>query len=132
MKCAYSNFDPETGESEPECQDEATHDRDCSTGSAPVCAAHKCRCSFTLEEAAKRSAAAATKRAIDAQEKAGIDMIVQGAMASYPAGLSCVRLLSHLTTDCQQAFCEPKCPQCRITAGVWKAWDARAKRDAGR
>lgn len=71
MKCTHSAFDPETDVADPVCENEATHDRNCSTGSAPVCASHTCRCSVTLEEAERRKAAkvAASEKA-DAVSKA--------------------------------------------------------------
>ena len=54
MKCGYWYWDPEEGH-DPECHNEATHNYNCNVGKGtPVCADHKCRCSITLEEAARR------------------------------------------------------------------------------
>ena len=47
-----------------------------------------------------------------------VEMILRGAMSSMPGGMTCVRHLSHLPDDCQEAFGEPRCPQCLITTGA--------------
>lgn len=50
--------------------------------------------------------------------------LVAAAKSALPAGLTCVRITSHLGDDCAQAFGESRCPQCRITAVTWRMQDA--------
>ena len=52
--CNYNaRWDDLDGPDPGPCQSEATHDRECTQNAAPVCAAHKCRCSKTFAERAR-------------------------------------------------------------------------------
>jgi len=53
--CGWYNWDPEPGD-ELFCANEATHHYSCNVGKGiPICAAHACRCSVTLEEERRRA-----------------------------------------------------------------------------